>query len=86
VENRGQTLIVEFIMPARQQNHFQGLLQGEDGLGVVRCFDPEKKKMQLWTTVEQKEELYDWLHSLPDHLQVQILDEWLWVDVKGNCL
>lgn len=84
MENREQTLIVEFIMPARQQNRFQGLLQGEDGLAVVRCFDPEKKKMQLWTTAVQKEELYDWLRSLPDSLQIQILREWSWDDVKAD--
>ncbi|MDQ6998095.1 MAG: DUF4911 domain-containing protein [Mariprofundus sp.] len=73
-----QTLIVEIMMPARQQNRFQGLLLGEDGLAVVRCLDPEKKKLQLWTSAVQKEVLYHWLDELPDSLQVQILDEWVW--------
>jgi len=80
VPESDQTLIVEFIMPARQQNCFQGILQGEDSLAVVRCFDPEKKKLQLWTSLAQKDELYDWLHGLPDKLDIQIIDEWIWGD------
>lgn len=83
MEKSEQTLIVELLIPAKQQNHFQGLLLGEDGLAVVRSFDPEKKKLQLWTSAVQKQELYDWLHGLPDSLQVQILDEWIWDDVKA---
>jgi len=84
VPENDQTLIVEFIMPARQQNRFQGILQGEDGLAVVRCFDPEKKKIQLWTSVAQKEELYEWLNGLPEDLNIQVLSEWLWHDVSQD--
>lgn len=82
MEKSEQTLIVELTMPARQQNRFQGLLLGEDGLAVVRSFDPEKKKLQLWTSAVQKEVLYEWLGALPDSLQIQILAEWIWEDAK----
>ena len=75
-----QTLVVEFTMPARQQIRFQGILQGEDGLAVVRCFDVEKKKQQLWTPAGQKEELYAWLDSLPQSLGLKVLREWYWTD------
>ena len=78
MQNNALTLIVEVSMPARQQVRFQNILQGEDGLAVVRCFDPEKKRMQLWTVPAQKEELYDWLAGLPKSLELQLLREWLW--------
>ncbi|MDQ6999520.1 MAG: DUF4911 domain-containing protein [Mariprofundus sp.] len=71
-----QTLIVEFVVAPRQSVLFQSILQGEDGLGVVRCFDPEKKKQQLWTSADQKNEVYDWLNSLPEHLNVEVTGEW----------
>jgi len=73
---RSQTLIVEFIVAPRQSVLFQSILQGEDGLGVVRCFDPEKKKQQLWTSTDQRNEVYDWLKSLPESLDVEITGEW----------
>ncbi|MDQ6970587.1 MAG: DUF4911 domain-containing protein [Mariprofundus sp.] len=75
-----QTLIIEFTMPARQQIRFQALLQAEDGLAVVRCFDPEKKKQQLWTPAMQQEELFDWLESLPETIELNILRQWYWGD------
>ncbi len=81
MQNSAQTLIVEVSMPARQQIRFQNILQGEDGLAVVRCFDSEKKRMQLWTVLDQKEVLYDWLDGLPRSLELQLLREWLWDDV-----
>jgi len=71
-----QTLIIEFVVAPRQSILFQSILQGEDGLGVVRCFDPEKKKQQLWTSADQKHEVYDWLKSLPEHLNVEVTGEW----------
>jgi len=71
-----RTLIIEFVIAPRQSVLFQSILQGEDGLGVVRCFDPEKKKQQLWTSADQKREVYDWLKSLPEGLDVEITGEW----------
>jgi len=72
-----QTLIIELIVARRQSVLFQSILQGEDGLGVIRCFDPEKKKQQLWTTPAQKDEVYAFLNSLPEHLDIQLAGEWI---------
>jgi len=72
-----QTLIIELIVARRQSVLFQSILQGEDGLGVIRCFDPEKKKQQLWTTPAQKDEVYAFLNSLPDDLDIELTGEWI---------
>ena len=72
------TLIIEIALPVKLSFRFQMLLEGEDGLAVTRCFDPEHKKQQLWTTPSQRDELLDWLHSLPAALGVQVLGEWMW--------
>jgi len=74
-----QTWVVEVTLPPAQQIRFQAILQGEDGLAVVRCFDPEKKKQQLWTSAAQRKELDDWLSSLPKTLELKVLRQWLWM-------
>ena len=71
-----QTLIIEFAVAPRQSILCQSILQGEDGLGVVRCFAPERKKQQLWTIADPQNEVYDWLKSLPEHLNVEVTGEW----------
>ncbi len=73
-----QTLIIELRIEPSQSTLFQSILQGEDGLGVVRCFDPDKQKQQLWTSADQKDEVYDWLNSLPARLQCRVSGEWYW--------
>jgi len=70
-------------MPAPQQMLFQSMLQAEDGLAVVRCFDPEKKKQQLWVPVAQQEAFEAWLNSLPKTLELKVLRQWLWDEEKG---
>ncbi|MFQ5519117.1 MAG: DUF4911 domain-containing protein [Mariprofundus sp.] len=70
------TLIIEIELPAKQSFRFQCLLEGEDGLAVVRCFDPEHKKQQLWTTPSQKDELLGWLASLPEDIEIDVSGEW----------
>jgi len=70
------TLIIEIAMPPVQLVLFQAILQGEDGLCVMRCFDPEKKKQQLWTTPGQKDDVYAFLNSLSDDLDIQLTGEW----------
>jgi len=72
-----QTLIIEIAMLPRHLVLFQAILQGEDGLCVMRCFDPEKKKQQLWTTPAQKDEVYAFLNSLPEHLDIERTGEWI---------
>lgn len=71
-------IIVEFILPASQAVRLQSILQGEDGLATIRCFDPEKKRQQFWTTPEQLSDLYAWIKSLPDSFGVEITGEWVW--------
>jgi len=73
-----ETLIIEFTIAPRQSTLFQSLLQGEDGLGVIRCFDPEKKKQQLWSSADQRGDIYDWLNSLPESFHCRISGEWYW--------
>ena len=71
-------IIVEVALPAKQVLLFQALLQGEDGLAVSRCLDPEHKVQQLWTTPAMRDELYAWLDSLPVELDLHIVGEKLW--------
>jgi len=78
-----QTWVVEVTLPPAQQIRFQAILQGEEGLAVVRCFDPEKKKQQLWVPVAQQEEFDDWLNSLPKTLELKVLRQWLWGEVRS---
>ena len=71
-------VIVEFVLPASQVVRLQSILMGEDGLATMRCLDPAKIKQQFWTTPEQLPDLYEWIHSLPRSLGLEIVDEWLW--------
>jgi len=77
-------IIVEFLLPAPQAIRLQSLLQGEDGLAIIRCFDPEKKRQQFWTTLDQRDDLYRWLGSLPQHLSVEVTGEWVWQKNEGS--
>jgi len=79
-----QTLIVEIALPPKQSLRFQMLLEVEEGLAVTRCFDPEHKKQQLWTTPSQRDELLGWLSSLPESLEIQVLGEWFWQVGNGS--
>ncbi|ATX79518.1 hypothetical protein Ga0123461_1099 [Mariprofundus aestuarium] len=74
------TLVVEIELPVKLSFRFQMLLEGEDGLAVVRCYDPEHKKQQLWTTPCQRTDLLDWLTTLPEALEVKVQAEWIWGD------
>jgi len=71
--------VIELDVPPNRALMLQAWLLGEDGLGVIRCLDAEKRKQQFWTTVCQKEEAHDWLKSLPETFE--ITDEWLWREV-----
>ena len=72
------TVIIEIALPVKLSFRFQMLLEGEDGLAVVRCYDPEHKKQQLWTTPNQKGDLLNWLGTLPDEFEIKVLRDWLW--------
>jgi len=71
--------VIEIIVAKHQLLLLQAYLLAEDGLGVIRCFDPEKHKQQLWVSVCQRHEAYAWLLSLP--LMVEISAQWLWREV-----
>ncbi|GAV20388.1 hypothetical protein MMIC_P1353 [Mariprofundus micogutta] len=79
-----QTLIIEVKLSSKQTFIFQSLLEAEEGLAVMRCFDPEHKKQQLWTTPDQRGELLEWLSTLPEAVEVQLSDEWVWRDARSN--
>jgi len=68
--------VIELNVPPSRALMLQAWLLGEDGLGVIRCLDSEKKKQQLWTTVCQRDEVHDWLNSLPESFDITA--EWLW--------
>jgi len=68
--------VIELDVPPSRALMLQAWLLGEDGLGVIRCLDAEKRKQQFWTTVCQKEDARAWLKSLPEIFE--ITGEWLW--------
>ena len=73
-----EVVVVEFKVPRTQAVRLQSILQGEDGLATIRCFDPEKIKQQFWTTRDQLSELYEWIGSLPESCGIEVTGEWLW--------
>jgi len=62
-------------MPAGQVVRFQGMLDGEDGLAILRCRDTTRGTQQLWTTYSMLDALYAWIDSLPEVLQVEVVRE-----------
>jgi len=74
----GETLIVEVTMPPQQMVFFQSLLQGEDGLAIARSFDPDKLRLQLWTSAAQEAELMGWLADLPPSIGLKELGSRIW--------
>ncbi len=66
---------VEISLARGREAWFQALLQGEDGLAVDRCLDPQGRTQQLWTTRAMLPELREWLASLPAALDVRVLRE-----------
>ena len=70
-----ETIIIVFEIETKRQLMLQALLQGEDGLGFVRCMDGAQ---QLWTTSSQIREVKDWLKCLPTSFNLRILDEYTW--------
>jgi len=71
-------VIVEFTVPPANAVLLQSILQGEDGLATIRCFDPEKRLQQFWTTRDQLDELQAWIASMPESMDIQLTGEWFW--------
>ncbi|MDQ6994851.1 MAG: DUF4911 domain-containing protein [Mariprofundaceae bacterium] len=74
--NDSDVWIIELDVPPERGLMLQAWLLGEDGLGVIRCLDDDKRKQQFWTTLSQKDDAHEWLKSLPQHFP--ILREWHW--------
>ncbi len=77
-EKGGDVMIVEFELPPVNAVLLQSILQGEDGLATIRCFDPDKRRQQFWTTRDQLGDLHSWITSMPASMGVKITGEWLW--------
>ena len=82
-KQRAETVwIIEFRIQSKQALPMQALLQGEDGLAVVRSFTVKEDSLtqQFWTTLGQKQELHDWLQQLPEKIKssLEILREYAW--------
>jgi len=75
------TLIVDITLEQRQMLLFQALLQGEEGLAVVRCFDEQHRHYELWSTPAQQDSLLHWLRALPAVLNVRIQGIRRWQDM-----
>lgn len=61
------TVMIGFTIARRYAFLFQVLLEGEEGLAVVRCMDPDKSVQQLWVPYARQGELAAWLQTVPEH-------------------
>jgi hypothetical protein len=74
--SNSDTVIVVVRVPPAQVVLFQGMLNGEEGLAVMRSLDAGDRSLhELWTVPAQLPELYSWLASLPPGLDVRIVAE-----------
>jgi len=74
-----ETWVVTVRLPNDQVIRFQSILDGENGLAVMRCRHPERLEQELWSTVAQRDALHDWLASLPASLQFEVVREGLMI-------
>ena len=74
MSERETAIVVVRVAPA-QAILFQGLLQGQDGLAVMRSRDADRSLHELWTVPAQLPDLYAWLHGLPPSLGARIMGE-----------
>lgn len=68
--NGSDVMIVRIVLPDQAVLLLQGLLSGEDGLATLRG---RPDGLELWSTWAQREELDDWLASLPPELELRQL-------------
>jgi len=71
--NDFDTWIVRIRLPDRAVVRFQGILCGEEGLATLRSQGGGPGEHELWSTRAQEVELDDWLDSLPDELELEVL-------------
>ncbi len=71
--NDSDVMIVRIALPGHAVLLLQGLLSGEDGLATFRN---RAGRLELWSTWAQREELDDWLGSLPPALELVVIDRY----------
>jgi len=76
--------IVLVAMPDSAVVRFQGILGGEDGLATLRSQGGKRGEHELWSTFAQQEALADWLNSLPESLEVKVIDRYAYRPEKTN--
>ncbi len=64
--------ILRLAMPRASVVRVQGVLEGMDGLGVLR--GGEDGRPELWTPAERVEEAAAWVAGLPSAWQVRLMD------------
>ena len=74
MSERDTAIVVVRVLPSRVLL-FQGLLQGEDGLALMRSRDADRSLHELWTVPAQLPALYAWLEGLPAGLDVRVMGE-----------
>lgn len=79
-----QTIVFEFTLPVQHQRMMQALLQGEDGLGTVRCLDKQSGIQQLWTTATQSDEVEAWLQAYQSVFDINVIRHYVWDDNQSR--
>lgn len=74
VSERETAIVVVRVAPT-QAMLFQGLLQGQDGLALMRSRDADRSLHELWTVPAQLPELYAWLAGLSPRLDARVVAE-----------
>ena len=69
-------MIVRIGLPDRAVVRFQGMLMAEDGLATMRGQRGGTGELELWSTWAQEEALDEWLESLPDSLELRVLERY----------
>jgi len=72
------TWIVLVGLPDVAVVRFQGMLAGEDGLATLRSQGGGPGEHELWSTRAQQHELDAWLDSLPESLDVRVIDRYVY--------
>jgi len=83
-QQQSDVMIVRISLPDEAVVRFQGILMGEDGLATMRGQLGGTGILELWSTWAQRQELDEWLHSLPAALEVRVLDRYAFEPGKSE--
>ncbi|MDX8391233.1 MAG: hypothetical protein R8K53_01525 [Mariprofundaceae bacterium] len=81
--NGFDTWIVRIRLPNRSVVRFQGILSAEDGLATLRSQGGAPGEHELWSTRAQQQALDAWLESLPDELEIEVMDCYCFQSSEG---